>query len=220
MLGTDAAWMASITARQHLPRANLDDVGYVMTHFFDDRVQALTALRVVPRGVLPVRGGVSTTMWMAASPAAAQIARSPSVIVCWITAGREPPFRAVCWLDRAGMGEEGQELIVGPADLGLQIVGQVAADGCGEDGAALPIQAPALGRLFCGRYSHGKPVRSTNRMPVSAARFGIGGRPPFGRSRAGGSSGAIATQRSSGTGAFAMPRQPVFRRGIRPPFSG
>jgi hypothetical protein len=31
----------------------------------------------------------------------------------------------------------------------------------------------------CGKYSHWQPVRSTNRMPVRAARSGIGGRPPL-----------------------------------------
>ena len=66
--------------------------------------------------------------------------------------------------------------------------------------------------ISCGKYSHGKPVRSTNRMPVSAARSGIGGRPPFGRARPGGSSGAITAQRSSGTRNFAMLYQRANRR--------
>jgi len=39
------------------------------------------------------------------------------------------------------------------------------------------------------RYSQGKPVLSTNKMPVSAARAGTGGWP--GRGRSGGSNGAI-----------------------------
>jgi hypothetical protein len=34
------------------------------------------------------------------------------------------------------------------------------------------------------------PDLSTNRMPVSAARSGTGGRPPFGRGRGGGKRGA------------------------------
>lgn len=61
--------------------------------------------------------------------------------------------------------------------------------------------------ISCGRYSHGRPVRRTNRMPASAARSGIGGRPPFGRGRAGGSSGAITAHRSSGTRVLAIPHQ-------------
>jgi hypothetical protein len=42
-------------------------------------------------------------------------------------------------------------------------------------------------------------VLSTTGIPVSAARSGIGGLPPFGFGRAGGSSGAITAQGSSGT---------------------
>ena len=49
-------------------------------------------------------------------------------------------------LDRARMGEEDEKLIASPADLGLEGSGQVAAARRGEDGAELPIQAPALGR--------------------------------------------------------------------------
>ena len=51
-------------------------------------------------------------------------------------------------------------------------------------------------------------------MPVSAARSGTGGRPPFGFGSAAGSSGAMAAQRSSGTRGFAMP-QTTLRTGFR-----
>ncbi len=37
-----------------------------------------------------------------------------------------------------------------------------------------------------GSISHGMPVRSTNKIPVSAARADTGGRPPFGFGRSGG----------------------------------
>lgn len=101
-----------------------------------------------------------------------------------------------------------------------------APSSCSSKALCRPFRTPALCQsrsrrqhdipephpISCGRYSHGKPVRSTNRMPVSAARSGIGGRPPFGRARAGGSSGAITAQRSSGTRNFAMPDQRANRQ--------
>jgi hypothetical protein len=68
--------------------------------------------------------------------------------------------------------------------------------------------------ISAGSISHGMPDFSTNTMPASAARSGIGGRPPFDFGRAGGSSGSIAAQRSSGTRGRAMPaptRQTRFR---------
>jgi hypothetical protein len=37
--------------------------------------------------------------------------------------------------------------------------------------------------ISCGSIRHGIPLRSTNRMPVSAARSGIGGRPAYWRCR-------------------------------------
>ena len=55
-----------------------------------------------------------------------------------------------------------------------------------------------------GRYSQGKPVLSTNRMPVRAARSGRRGRPPLGLGSSGGSSGAITSQRASLTNGLAM----------------
>ena len=58
--------------------------------------------------------------------------------------------------------------------------------------------------ISAGRYSQGRPVRSTNRMPVKAARSETGGLPPFGRGRAGGSSGSTTDQRSSGTRSLLM----------------
>ena len=54
-----------------------------------------------------------------------------------------------------------------------------------------------------------------NRMPVSAARFAIGGRPPFGRSRAGGSNGSSTAHRSSGTRVFAMTKKRTKPRFVR-----
>jgi hypothetical protein len=59
--------------------------------------------------------------------------------------------------------------------------------------------------LSCGSISQGTPLVSTNRMPVSAARCGIGGRPPFGVGRSGGNSGSIRVHNSSGTRGLAMP---------------
>ncbi|UZO94922.1 Hypothetical protein RMP42_05802 (plasmid) [Roseomonas mucosa] len=61
--------------------------------------------------------------------------------------------------------------------------------------------------ISAGRYSHGVPDVSTNRMPVSAARSCTRGRPPFGLARSRGSSGSIAAQRSSDTRGFDMPPQ-------------
>jgi hypothetical protein len=52
--------------------------------------------------------------------------------------------------------------------------------------------------ISAGSISHGMPVRSTNRMPVNAARAGTGGRPPFGLGGAGGSSGSMISQSDSG----------------------
>ena len=61
--------------------------------------------------------------------------------------------------------------------------------------------------ISAGKHSHGSPVLSTNKMPVSAARFGTGGRPPLGRGGSGGSKGATNNQRSSATKSLAMPPQ-------------
>ncbi len=61
-----------------------------------------------------------------------------------------------------------------------------------------------------GSISQGMPLFSTNRMPVSAARCGTGGRPPFGLGRSGGSSGSITVHKSSDTRGLAIPgKQPA-----------
>jgi hypothetical protein len=67
----------------------------------------------------------------------------------------------------------------------------------------------------CGRYSQGRPVLSTNKMPVSAARSGMRGRPPLGLGGSGGSSGAIASHSASLTSGLAM-EQPHYRQSNRP----
>lgn len=48
-----------------------------------------------------------------------------------------------------------------------------------------------------GRYSHGIPVLSTNKIPVKTSRFGTGGRPPLGLGGGFGSSGSINSHSSS-----------------------
>ena len=65
-----------------------------------------------------------------------------------------------------------------------------------------------------GSISQGMPLFSTNRMPVSAARCGSGGRPPFGPGRSAGSSGSRTAHNSSGTRGLAIyPRTaPSYRR--------
>ena len=57
-----------------------------------------------------------------------------------------------------------------------------------------------------GRYSHPIPVRSTNKIPVSAARSSTGGRPPRGFGFGGGNSGWMRSHSASGTSGFAMGR--------------
>ncbi len=47
----------------------------VITHAFNGEDQAPTVLRMVPKGLRPVRRAVSTTVRMSASPSAAHIAR-------------------------------------------------------------------------------------------------------------------------------------------------
>ena len=61
--------------------------------------------------------------------------------------------------------------------------------------------------ISAGSISQGMPLLSTNKMPVSAARPSIGGRPPFGFGRSGGISGAIRAHSSSDTRGAAMHRQ-------------
>lgn len=52
--------------------------------------------------------------------------------------------------------------------------------------------------ISCGRYSHGIPVRSTNRMPVSALRLRTAGRPLLLDGLSGGRSGSMSVHKSSG----------------------
>lgn len=47
--------------------------------------------------------------------------------------------------DCTGVGEEGEELIAGPSNIGLQGASQIAAARRGEDGPKLSIQAAMLG---------------------------------------------------------------------------
>jgi len=61
--------------------------------------------------------------------------------------------------------------------------------------------------ISAGKSSHGVPERSTNRMPVRAARSLIRGRPPFGLGGSAGMSGSITAQRRSGTRGWLMPAQ-------------
>jgi hypothetical protein len=55
-----------------------------------------------------------------------------------------------------------------------------------------------------GSISQGRPLFSTKMMPLSTARRGIGGRPPFGRGRSAGSSGSIRAHNSSDTRGLAI----------------
>ena len=55
-----------------------------------------------------------------------------------------------------------------------------------------------------GSISQGVPVISMKRMPVKAARSGIGGRPPLGRGLWGGSKGSMTAHNSSETIGLAM----------------
>jgi hypothetical protein len=55
-----------------------------------------------------------------------------------------------------------------------------------------------------GRYSHGKPVESTKRMPRSTSRFGMRGLPPRDFSGSGGSKGSMTAHSSSVINCFAM----------------
>ena len=66
----------------------------------------------------------------------------------------------------------------------------------------IPLPQP----ISMGKYSHGRPVRSTNNMPVRAALSDTLGRPPLGLGGSGGSNGSIISQSSSGKIGLAMPR--------------
>jgi hypothetical protein len=64
------------------------------------------------------------------------------------------------------------------------------------------------------------PVRSTNKMPVRAARAETRGRPPRGINGSGGSSGSIITHKESETSGLAIPshesHQPRRTRVLKP----
>ena len=93
-----------------------------------------------------MRRAGSTTVRMAASPLGSPH-RAVAVGDLPLDYGRaQQPLGAVLGqLDRAGLGEEDEELIASAADLGLEGSGQVAAARCAEDVAELSIQAPTLG---------------------------------------------------------------------------
>jgi hypothetical protein len=55
-----------------------------------------------------------------------------------------------------------------------------------------------------GRYSQGKPVESTKRMPRSTSRLGMRGRPPLGLDGSGGNNGSTTNQSSSVINCLAM----------------
>ena len=68
----------------------------------------------------------------------------------------------------------------------------------------IPLPQP----ISWGSSSHPIPLLSTKMIPLSAARSGTRGRPPFGFGGAGGNSGAITAHSSSLTSALLMP--PVY----------
>jgi hypothetical protein len=55
-----------------------------------------------------------------------------------------------------------------------------------------------------GNMAQGIPLRNTNKMPVSASRLPIGGRPPLGDVLTGGKSGSAISHRSSDSNGLAM----------------
>lgn len=65
----------------------------------------------------------------------------------------------------------------------------------------MPLPQPISG----GNISQGRPVLSTKMIPVSAARLGTRGRPPFGLDGSAGRSGSITCHNSSLTIGFAIP---------------
>lgn len=60
--------------------------------------------------------------------------------------------------------------------------------------------------ISCGKYSHGQPVRSTNRIPVKAWRSGTGGRPPLGLGFFAGNNRSIRDHNSSVSSGLAISR--------------
>ena len=59
--------------------------------------------------------------------------------------------------------------------------------------------------ISAGSISQGMPVRSTNKMPVRAARAVTGGRPPFGLAGGHGSNGSTINHSESGTRGLGIP---------------
>jgi len=70
--------------------------------------------------------------------------------------------------------------------------------------------------ISAGKYSYGRPVLSTSKMPVNTARLERGGLRSLGLGRASRSKGAITAHRASGTSSLAMspprPRAGLVRR--------
>jgi hypothetical protein len=64
----------------------------------------------------------------------------------------------------------------------------------------MPLPQP----ISCGSHAHWIPVLRTNKMPVSAARLAMRGRPPFGFGGSTGKSGAITAHSSSDTSGFGI----------------
>lgn len=69
--------------------------------------------------------------------------------------------------------------------------------------------------ISSGSISHWMPVRSTNRISVSAARSATRGLPPCGRGRATGSRGSMIDQRASETRGDAMPPHESDRQAVQ-----
>jgi hypothetical protein len=74
----------------------------------------------------------------------------------------------------------------------------------------IPLPQPSS----CGRYSHPQPVRRTNRIPVSACRWGTGGRPPLGLGLSGGNSGSMRSHNSSVSSGLAISCSSVNNRNL------
>jgi len=58
--------------------------------------------------------------------------------------------------------------------------------------------------ISCGRYSQGRPVLSTNRIPVKASRLLTGGLPPLGQGFGSGKMGSMICHNSSDNSGLAM----------------
>ena len=69
--------------------------------------------------------------------------------------------------------------------------------------------------ISCGSISQGMPVRSTNRMPVRAARLPVRGRPPLGFADSTGSKGSISDQRVSETRGATMQPHAAFHTKVQ-----